>query len=195
RAERYRIFRDSRGVRVDRHIVAVNEIDVTIVQRWVKPAFAHLERVPTHVRYFQSPVRNKPFYGQVEYAQAWCVIFFRMRAKQLHAETNTEDRLAKFANYGVELLIFQVRHRAPGLTDTRKNYFVGSLDGFGIISDRVGNTQPFQCERNGLYVSGIVLNNREIHISLFIYPTTKLFTYYPAYYLLPIASCLLAPGD
>ena len=122
-----------------------------------------MQRVPAHVRDLERGFGRKARDVERQDAQQGGIIFLRVLAQQLHAQTDAQKRLPQGGQQLVEALLAQLLHGRRGLPFSRKQHPVGAADVRGVGRERGRDAQPLQGEKQGLHVPPLVINDDNVH--------------------------------
>ena len=103
------------------------------------------------------------FYVDIEYAETIGISLFGMAAHELHTDTYSQNRLPQIPNKTIETLLPKISHRRCSLAYTGKYDFIGSHKSLFIIGKYRSNSYPPQSAIYRIDITGIILNNRNLH--------------------------------
>lgn len=135
--ERLAVIALGDGIRVDRHGVAVHEVEIRAFFNAAEQTIAcfGIHPVPAHVRQRQTVVGHLRhlFFDNAQQIDA--VVLLAALAEQLHAQANPQHRLGTGFDQVDQLAVAQLIHRRLGGADAGKKQFIGTQYHFRIAAD------------------------------------------------------------
>jgi hypothetical protein len=125
--------------------------------------------VPSHLwNFILTPLRIEVNHISVEDAQTIRIAFLAMAAEKLHADADTEQRLAQSSYHFVQLVLLQILHGGVSLTLSGKHYTIRLHQHFCIIGHSRSYPQSLQSIDYGIDIAGIIFYYRYVHKTTFI---------------------------